>query len=319
MVVDPQFLRDSTEVLEEDHLSEVLDLVDVRGILTGGFAAHGPWAVRAPVDTPLKVFAIASGRVRLTTDGTADALDLHPGDVAVLNGRTWVELRGGGDTTPARRIDPPAGVPNTSLRQARPGTDDVVIGGALDLDPAGRALLQEATRPLNHVRADAAAPLRATLDALLTEITSGRPGSRYAARQHGNLLVLEVLRAFAAQDDAPPGWLRLLADQHLRPALRAMHDDPGHPHSLVDLAHTAAMSRTAFAHRFRSVAGMPPLTYLARWRMLLAQRALHRHEPSITALADQLGFASAASFSTAFKRETGQSPLRYRQTHTTTR
>lgn len=296
----------------------MLDLVDVRGMLTGGFAVRGPWAVRAPIDSPLKIFALAAGHARLATDGAPGPLDLHPGDVAILNGRTWVELRGGGDTARARHIDPPDGVPNPSLRHAEPG-DDVIIGGALHLNPAGQALVQEATGPLNHVRADAAGPLRTTLDALLAEITSGRPGAAYAARQHGHLLVLEVLRTFATQADAPPGWLRLLADERLRPALRAMHDDPGRTHSLTDLAHTAAMSRTAFAQRFRTVAGMPPLTYLARWRMLLAQFALRDHDPSITSLADQFGFASASAFSTAFKREVGQSPLRYRQAHAATR
>jgi hypothetical protein len=37
-----------------------------------------------------------------------------------------------------------------------------------------------------------------------------------------------------------------------------------------------SVSRTTFAERFRTVAGMPPLTYLNQWRMLLARRALTR-------------------------------------------
>jgi AraC-like DNA-binding protein len=91
-----------------------------------------------------------------------------------------------------------------------------------------------------------------------------------------------------------------------------MHAEPGKPWSLPELAHAAAMSRTSFAERFRTVAGQPPLTYLSRWRMLLAQRALRDRDVRIASLASDLGYASESAFSTAFKREVGESPLRYR-------
>ena len=54
------------------------------------------------------------------------------------------------------------------------------------------------------------------------------------------------------------------------------------------------MSRTSFAEQFRSVAGVPPLTYLHRWRMLLAQRALRDGDTRVGPLAFQLGYASEA-------------------------
>jgi AraC-like DNA-binding protein len=72
------------------------------------------------------------------------------------------------------------------------------------------------------------------------------------------------------------------------------------------------MSRTSFAERFRDVAGVPPLAYLNRWRMLLARRALRHGDARVGALAAELGYASESAFSTAFKREVGESPLRYR-------
>jgi AraC-like DNA-binding protein len=74
-----------------------------------------------------------------------------------------------------------------------------------------------------------------------------------------------------------------------------------------------SVSRTTFAERFRTVAGMPPLTYLNQWRMLLARRALRDRGLPITALATELGYASDSAFSTAFKRVVGESPLRYRR------
>jgi AraC-like DNA-binding protein len=81
---------------------------------------------------------------------------------------------------------------------------------------------------------------------------------------------------------------------------------------LNELARAAAMSRTSFAERFRDVAGMPPRAYLNRWRMMLARRALRDADVSVGSLATDLGYASESAFSTAFKREVGESPLRYR-------
>lgn len=46
--------------------------------------------------------------------------------------------------------------------------------------------------------------------------------------------------------------------------------------------------------------------------MLLAQRALRDGDVRVGSLAFDLGYASESAFSTAFKREVGESPLRYR-------
>lgn len=137
-------------------------------------------------------------------------------------------------------------------------------------------------------------------------------GSAFAIRQYAQLLLLELLRAYVDQAELSPGWLRLLTDEPLRPALHLMHSEPGKRWGLQELAHAAAMSRTTFAERFRTVAGVPPLTYLSRWRMLLAQRALRADDLRIGSLAFELGYASESAFSTAFKREVGESPRRYR-------
>ncbi len=224
-----------------------------------------------------------------------------------------MELRGGGDLggTP-RELQPEPDL--ATLPPAADGTD-VFVGGRVDLTPTGEALLLAALPPVHHVRASLpeAAALRATLDRLLEELTGGRIGSAFAIRQHGQLLMLEMLRAFVGAADLPPGWLRLLADDQLRPALRLMHGEPGRPWTLPELAAAAAMSRTSFAERFRAVAGTPPLTYLSRWRMMLAQRALRDGEARIGPLAARLGYGSESAFSTAFRREVGVSPLQYRR------
>ncbi|MGN9788616.1 AraC family transcriptional regulator [Nonomuraea sp. ZG12] len=295
-----------------DHLSEVFDVVEVHSAVSGGFAVRGPWVARADLQDPLKLIAMVCGRGRLITDGIDEPIELGPGDVAILNDRSWLHHEGGAGDGPRQEILPEQNF--TRLVGADPGTDDVVIGASVDINPAGRALLLQALPPVGHVRASAAAAtgLRGSLDRLFDEVTGNRMGAAFAIRQYGQLLLLEVLRAYVGQAELPPGWLRLLTDERLRPALTLLHADPAKPWGLEELARAASMSRTSFAERFRTVAGVPPLTYLNRWRMLLAQRALRDGDVRVGSLAGELGYTSESAFSTAFKREVGESPLRYR-------
>ncbi|GAA4506033.1 AraC family transcriptional regulator [Actinoallomurus oryzae] len=297
-----------------DQLSEVFDVVEVRGVLSGGFAVRGPWVSQTPIADPLKFIALVCGRARLTTDAGHGPIELEPGDVAIINNRSWLKLEGGTGDGPPRDVIPEEGFSSPGLIGADSDTDDVVIGGRVDLNAAGQALLLQALPPVGHVRASASAAtnLRGSLDRLFDEVTGDRIGAAFAIRQYGQLLLLEVLRAYVGQAELPPGWLRVLADERLRPALSLMHAEPGRPWGLEDLARAAAMSRTSFAERFRTMAGIPPLAYLNRWRMLLAQRALRDSDVRVGSLAAELGYGSESAFSTAFKREVGESPLRYR-------
>ncbi|WP_019929712.1 AraC family transcriptional regulator [Nocardia sp. BMG111209] len=296
-----------------DELSEVFDIVEARGQVTGLFAARGPWVARAHGSSLLKLTVMVRGRARLSADGLDTPLQLEPGDVAILNGRSHLELEGGAGGGPPLEIEPEV-IDLAGALDAAGSDGDLVIGGRILLNAAGQALLLQALPPVGHVRgaAPGSARLRAITDQLVDELTGRQLGSDFAVRQYSQLLILEVLRAYLEHTALPPGQLRLLTDERLRPAVTRMHSEPGKQWLLDDLARVSSMSRTTFAERFRAVAGVPPLAYLNSWRMVLAQRALREDDTRIGFLAANLGYTSESAFSTAFKREVGESPLRYR-------
>ena len=297
-----------------DHLSEVLDLISVRGVVSGGAAVSGRWSAESPVDEELKFCAIVRGQARLMTDGIEDPITLVEGEVAILNARSWLSLQGGVGEGVLTDVQQPANGEITRLDASDPENSDIFIGGRIDLDAAGHELLLDALPKVAHVRASSSSSVRvrSTVDRLFDEITSARPGADFAVREYSQLLILDVLRAFSDQAVVPSGWLRLLGDERLKPALDLIHERPEVAWGLNDLARASAMSRTAFAVRFREVAGMPPLTYLVRWRMLLAKRELRSADSRMRLLALKLGYSSGSSFSSAFKRSVGESPHRYR-------
>ncbi|GAB7038247.1 AraC family transcriptional regulator [Catenuloplanes niger JCM 9533] len=296
----------------------MLDLVDVRGVVSGGAAVSGAWmSPEMDMSSALKFMAVVRGGMRVHAAGLDAPVDLTAGDVVVLNHQDGVRLESVTPDGLPRRVIEEVDVNDDVLALFGSATDadDIMVGGHVDLNPAGHALLAPVLPPVAHVRAAAAAAtgVRRVLDRLFEELLADRVGSTFAMRQYGQLFVLELLRAYMHQTDLPPGWLRVSTDEQLRPTLALMHGEPARRPSVDELARAASMSRTSFAERFRTVAGMPPVAYMSRWRMLHAQRALRDSDVGVGALAGHLGYASESAFSTAFKRETGESPLRYRQ------
>jgi AraC-like DNA-binding protein len=297
-----------------DRLSEILDLIEVRSVVSGGSAVRGRWQTGSPIDDDLKFIAVVRGHARIDTDGLDRPIEMGEGDVVVLNGRSWLTLEGGSGDEPPVRVEPPAAGSHIRPDDAAAAGADVLIGGRVELNPTGRQLLLRALPPVVHVgRSSTVGPqLRGHVQRLFEEIVADRAGSDFAIRQYGQLLVLDVVRGFMHDAEMPAGWLKVLADERLRPALALIHEQPAKAWSLEDLARASSMSRSTFAERFRTAAGTPPLAYLIDWRMLLAQRDLRSPDTRIRPLALQLGYSSESAFSSAFKRHVGESPVSYR-------
>lgn len=152
---------------------------------------------------------------------------------------------------------------------------------------------------------------RGLVDALFAEARRGEsPGAGQAGvaviERIADALFLVVLREHLAEA-SPSGLFAALRDPGLARALTAIHEHPARPWSVEDLARLAGLSRSAFAARFTSLVGEPPLGYLTRWRMQLARRWLREGEP-VAATAGRCGYDSEASFAKAFKRIHGMGP-----------
>jgi AraC-like DNA-binding protein len=176
--------------------------------------------------------------------------------------------------------------------------------------------LADVLPPWIHVPAASpqAAAFRGLLDQLVEERSAKRPGAELASAHLAQLLFIQILRAhLETSAPMPAGWLRALRDPRIVPALLLMHGDPARAWQLEELAKACAMSRTTFAFHFRTTAGVPPLTYLAQWRIRLAERALREEQGTIATIAHRFGYASESAFSNAFKRVTGKSPKAYRK------
>jgi AraC-like DNA-binding protein len=297
-----------------DPLSQILDLVDARCLLSGGLVAGGRWARRFPRPEAVKFMAVAEGACWLLMEQLAAPLRLETGDVIVVNGKRQLALTSDPSFELPEAIAPYDHVID-GIGQLGEAREFFMLGGHVALDPARQSLLLDVLPPLIHVHGTSseAAALRWLLDQLVRERSADRPGAEVATAQLAQLLFVQALRFhLATSSDTAAGWLRALGDERIAPALRLMHGDPARPWTLDELARAVAMSRTTFAARFKSVVGLPPLAYLLGWRMHLAERDLRESDVPVSALALTLGYTSESAFSNAFKRTKGMAPKRYR-------
>lgn len=82
--------------------------------------------------------------------------------------------------------------------------------------------------------------------------------------------------------------------------------------SLGDIAAICAMSRRHLMRAFRQETGQTVGEYIQQLAMDKARQLLKDTDQPINAIASSVGFSSAAAFSTAFRRSTGDSPRTYR-------
>ncbi|MBI5269967.1 MAG: AraC family transcriptional regulator [Burkholderiales bacterium] len=155
--------------------------------------------------------------------------------------------------------------------------------------------------------------LAATLDLLFAETAALRCGSRLLADRLFEVVLIQLLRWLLDHPHEAglhAGLLQGLSDPRLAHALTALHERPGEPWGLADMAAAAGMSRSAFAAAFRHTVGTTPAAYLADWRLTLAQARLREGQP-VKKIASELGYANASALSRLFSQRLAASPRQW--------
>jgi len=141
-----------------------------------------------------------------------------------------------------------------------------------------------------------------------------RPGGEAVLERMSEMMFVEVLRRYAdALAPDQTGWLAGLRDAAVGRALALMHGSPAEPWTLERLGEQAALSRSTLHERFVHFIGLPPMQYLAQWRMQLATGWLRDSDAKVIDIALEVGYENEAAFARAFKRTVGESPAAWRR------
>ena len=318
--------------MSADTLSEVLRAVRLTGAVFFSVDASAPWVAEAPparelgphiipgVEHVIEYHVITAGSC---WGGVVDEPPerLETGDVIVFpQGDAHVM-----SSAPGMR-----GVPDhDSARQARTSRLPVVLkmnGGGAERTEAICGFLGCDARPFNpllsalprmlHVprRAREDGVLEQFVKLALSESAAQRAGGECVLARLSELLFVEVVRRHLSA--LPPenvGWLAGLRDDSIGRVLGKLHERPAHDWSLEALAREVGMSRSVLAERFAHFVGVPPMQYLAQWRMQLAATLLSSTSMSLVEIAERVGYGSETALSRAYKRWVGVAPAEWRR------
>ena len=151
---------------------------------------------------------------------------------------------------------------------------------------------------------------------LVDEAGSGIVGSEAVLEKLSEALFVDTLRRYLAiSPEQESGWMAGARDPVVGKSLMLLHSQTQHPWTIAELAKEVGLSRSALVERFTRYVSEPPMSYLTRWRLQLAARALASTSRGVAEIAEDVGYESEAAFNRAFKREFGLPPARYRRKH----
>lgn len=293
-----------------DLLTDILQDAGMRRRLLALRELPADVALRFPCERSIGLHVVVAGPVHVHAPTLDAPLALDRGDIAVM----------------ARGCDHRLSVP-ASLQGLREQT----IGDGPVQAPGGSAVISGAfqlwNKPLHPFFAELPpwyvlraaerprlGPLALTAGLIEEELRRDEPGADSIVHALLDVVFTYALREMAEQRGrSQVGWTHALRDAPVRRALTLMHENCAHPWTLEELAQQAGLSRTAMADRFRDAMGDTPLSHLRMLRMQRAMRLLSDSDRNLEAVAREVGYQDAFSFSKVFKRTVGQSPKVFRQ------
>lgn len=301
-----------------DVLGTLLHHVRITTSTFGRIELGAPWGARVGPRDTVSLHHLLEGEMWLELDGR----DIHVGrrDLLILPHGTPYALRHRpGAPVEEWQTPPVPGALSVRRRYGGDGARTVVLCAELGVEGAARTMLMRALPPVVRFPAGTSGEpmpgLDRLLDVLREEVREARGGAPLIAARLAELLLLRAVREELERPAAAGSWRAALTDDRVARALDAIYGAPERPWSVVTLARTAGMSRTAFTQRFRELVGESPFAHLTRWRMEVAKTTLRDHpHRTLGEIASSIGYADEFAFGTAFRRVVGIPPGAYRTT-----
>ena len=300
--------------LRQDPLSDVLELIRVRGNTVFTCAATAPFGIRFPAGKP-RLHIIRSGSVTITVDGIDETFHAAQGDLVLL-----VHAHGHAvSDKPGRDAQPLLDLAKNEYDQDRLvlGSGETIwLCGDFGFDGLLARRLLSVLPPVIVLKGLRDRPfewLELSCRFILDEALAARSGSVAMISRLLDVIFMQMLRTWASNGEVGRGWLSGAIDQRLNRAMSAIHADPARHWTVADLAKLSNLSRSAFAGRFFGIVGQSPMAYLTAWRLDRAAEMLRHGRWPISEVAERVGYTSQAAFSRAFKGQFALSPLQWRQ------
>jgi len=253
---------------------------------------------------------VCHGEAWIHLPDQASPVPLHAGDIAFFAHDAAHAISGMHDVPAGQAFS--LGT-QLAFDQNEPGTG--LLCGHLKLPAHIRRLLLAAFPQFMLIRPEESATsrqMRSLIEMMAQEARHNALGTTALLDRLADALFLLVIRHALQQEPALSPLLAALKDEHLRSAVSAFIESPSEAWTVERMARLACQSRSAFSERFTRLTRLPPMEFIAIWRMQLAVGILTDERASMLDVALRCGYESEAAFRKAFKRIIGIPPGKIR-------
>ncbi|MDN4472985.1 AraC family transcriptional regulator [Demequina zhanjiangensis] len=281
-------------------------------------ALEAPWRyTRGPSADAFRLYVVTDGECTVAPhEGKSETLG--PGELALVPGGMTHDVASSLDVPPSTSepLRHPVTETFATITSRGDGPRCRVLMGTLELEPGPALRILRQLPPVIKVfpKDDLSALwVPATVRMLRREAVDRRTAADEVMTRLADLLVLFMTRTWLEQADydggAPAAW----TDERIGAVVARIHARPADDWTVADMAHSAGMSRSAFAARFTEVTGTTPLRMVTDRRMALALHMLQTSDDTVAAIAARCGYASEAGFGRAFMRAHATTPAAARR------
>lgn len=304
-------------------LAEILASLRVSATRLSLCEFRAPWGLEVPPFASAFVYVMLEGKCLFTGEGIAPRW-LQSGDVLLLTRplKHATCSQDGVQLTPLAQIWEKRGYPIWAQDRRGDRIVHVALGEGAELTrmagmplqvaPGWGEVFMEGLPPVISIPSKTA-HIAVWLQAFVATLNEERPSAGYVPSilRLAEIIFISAIAVHLDEEREVQGWRRALLDPALSRAIGAIQRDPARRWTVEELAGVAHMSRSTFALRFSTVAGVSPYVFLMELRLRLAADLLLTTNRSSKEIGRSLGYTSPSVFGAAFKAQFGMSPRRF--------
>ena len=298
-----------------DVLGDILETLRFRGSLFFSSELAAPWGISLSEMGVPRFHIILSGEC-FVGSGDQEVVKAERADIVMLpNGTShWIADQPGRQLVSSTRAGEACELGSPLFQQGE--ITNRLMCGLVQYDQGASHPILDALPDIMHFSMlESAGPVWSVVKLIDAEMQSNQNRFSRITDRLTEVLFLQLLNHYLQENKDTSGFLAALRDRRVYRALTLIHREPEFNWTLSALGERVGMSRATLVRRFQEVVGVPPMAYIADWRIMKAHSLVKYSATPFEQIADATGFASARTLSRAFQRQYGCTPNELRRSH----
>ncbi len=309
------FSRIKDEDTKFDVLGDVLDTLRFRGSIFFRSNLAAPWGMSFN-NTKKPRFHIALAGDFFVGTGSQDSEVNYVDHMEVLmlprGGQHWIADQTNRQLIPSSEAEEACQL-GTPLFQQGKLTHELMCGVVNFDEEIIHPILDALPSVLHFSNIQDDDPIWKIITLIDDEMSEHHLGQASIVDRLTEVLFLKLLGMHALDDKQATGLFSAFHNHRVYQALKLIHQFPEKKWSLDLLGEKVGMSRATLTRQFNGTVGMPPMTYIANWRMAKAYHLVKYSNDRLEEIAEKVGFSTARTLNKAFQRYHGFTPNELRQ------